>query len=117
VVIGIKNRAYYKQVPPARIFMSKVLRKLIGILFNIPITDTQCGLKGFNKKGKSVFMKTEVDRYLCDLEFVYLCFREKPALMIDKREIALRPEVEFSDMNIMTLFKEVVNLFSILSKR
>lgn len=116
IVVGIKNDHYYDQVPRFRVFISKALRKLIGILFRIPITDTQCGLKGFNQKGKEVFLQTYTDRYLCDLEFIYLAFRKTPKLNIQAQEVQLRPNVVFSTMKPTILVHEVFNLFRILLK-
>lgn len=113
VAIGVKDKNYYQHVPKIRIFVSKILRKLIGILFHIPITDTQCGLKGFNQKGKNIFLQTTIDRYLCDLEFIYLCFQQKPSVKITSREISLRPEVKFSKMNTKILLAEAFNLLNI----
>ena len=47
VAIGIKNEAYYANVPFLRRTISKLLRFLTGVFLSMPVTDTQCGLKGF----------------------------------------------------------------------
>lgn len=117
VVIGVKDEHYYKHLPIMRVWVSKILRKLIGLLFHMPITDTQCGLKGFNQKGKALFLQTTTNRYLCDLEFIYLCFKIRPKLGITHQEVSLRPEVKFSKMNTKILFTEALNLLSIVFKR
>ena len=79
VAIGIRSEEYYTHLPKMRVYISKFLRFLIRKFLRIPTDDTQCGLKGFNQKGKEVFMQTEIDRYLFDLEFIFLSARKKLA--------------------------------------
>lgn len=117
IVIGIKDKTYYRHLPKARIWVSKFLRKMIGLFFRMPITDTQCGLKGFNQKGKTIFLDTTIDRYLCDLEFVYRSFRAKPPLKIASREVKLRDEVEFRKMNAKILISEFFNFLKIVRSK
>jgi len=114
IVIGIKDKDYYKHVPPARKHISKLLRKFSRLFLNIPVTDTQCGLKGFNQQGKKIFLSTTIDRYLCDLEFVYKSFKTKPALRISTQEIKLKEGVKFSRMNSRILIPEFYNFVKIL---
>src|SRR5690606_11848975 len=117
VVVGTKDESYYEKVPAARVFISKFLRKIIGIFFRMPITDTQCGLKGFNQKGKSVMLNTTIDRYLFDLEFVYQCYRHQPALKVRAQPSRLKDNVQFRRMNYRVLLSEVWNFLQILWKR
>src|SRR5690554_3429664 len=51
IAVGIKDETYYQHLPKGRIWISRFLRKMISISFRMPITDTQCGLKGFDQKG------------------------------------------------------------------
>ena len=117
IVIGVKDAGYYQHVPKARVFISKTLRKLIGLLLHIPITDTQCGLKGFNQEGRRIFLQTTINRYLCDLEFVYLCFKHRGKLNITSTAITLRPDVAFRKMNPRILLTELSNFLSIIVRR
>jgi glycosyltransferase involved in cell wall biosynthesis len=114
IVVGVKGESYYIQVPKMRKAISKTLRRCIRLFLNMPITDTQCGLKGFNSKGKKVFLQTTINRYLFDLEFVYKGFKQKPALRIIEQPISLRAGVEFRSMNMKILWSEGVNFFKIL---
>lgn len=114
VVIGIKDGDYYKHVPKARVRISKLLRKFIGFFLNMPVTDTQCGLKGFNGKGKNIFLETTIPRYLCDLEFVYKCYQQVPPLKIVAQEVRLNEGVIFSKMNYNILRSEFYNFLKIL---
>lgn len=116
VAIGVKNADYYRHSPKYRTFISKVLRKGIGFFFKMPVTDTQCGLKGFNQKGRTVFLETTIDRYLFDLEFVYQSFRKYRNLNIKAIEVSLRPNVIFRAMNLKVLASESSNFLKILLK-
>lgn len=113
VVIGIKDASYYEHVPPFRKFISKLFRSFIRMLFRIPTDDTQCGLKGFDRRGKEVFLKTTINRYLFDLEFVFLASRDKN-ISIATHEIKLREDVEFRKMNFGILRNESWNFLKIL---
>ena len=116
VAVGIKGENYYKNVPPMRVKISKLLRWFIRFFLKMSITDTQCGLKGFNRKGKSVFMKTTIDRYLFDLEFVYLSDRKKSGVKMLPVVAQLKEGVRFSSMNSRILMTEGVNFLKILGK-
>lgn len=114
IAVGIKDEHYYSHLPKGRVRISKLLRKMIGFFFRMPITDTQCGLKGFNQKGRDVFLNTTIDRYLCDLEFIYRAYRVKPPLKIMAQEVSLREAVTFRKMDTKILFSEFFNFIKIL---
>jgi glycosyltransferase involved in cell wall biosynthesis len=98
VVIGIKDSTYYDHVPPFRKFVSKLLRLFVRIFFRIPTDDFMCGLKGFNQKGKPIFMQTAIDRYLFNLEFMFLLSRHSD-VTTTTLEIRLKDNIEFRQMN------------------
>ncbi|MFK7795929.1 MAG: glycosyltransferase [Aureispira sp.] len=115
VVVGIRDANYYKQVPAFRKFISKILRFFIKLLLRIKITDTQCGIKGFNTKGRSIFLHTNIERYLFDLEFVFLSSNNK-GVKITSIPVALRPEIVFSKINLRTLITESRSFLKLLFK-
>lgn len=115
VAVGIKNEQYYRQVPPARRYISKMLRSMIGLFFNIPITDTQCGLKGLTQNAKAVFLSTTIDRYLFDLQFIRDAHKNN--LKLKTIEIALNPEVVLSKMNYKILLPELLNFLKIVATK
>jgi glycosyltransferase involved in cell wall biosynthesis len=108
VAVGVKDAAYYRGVPPLRRFISRLLRALSGLLLRMPISDTQCGLKGFNRAGREVFLSTRIERYLFDLEFLYLAFR-RPGLRVQAVPVSLREGVVFSPMRFSVLLQEAGN--------
>ena len=106
VVVGIRENEYYDKVPAKRVVISKFVKKLIKYLLNTDITDTQCGLKGFNKKGRNVFLTTTINRFLFDMEFVKYASKTK-GLIIKPQTVYSRPGIVFSHMNYRALMGEM----------
>lgn len=115
IAIGIKNSSYYAKVPPVRRYISKILRSLIGLFFRIPVTDTQCGLKGFKRSVKDAFLSTTINRYLFDLEFVRNVYKQqykaKPV------PVQLNNNVVFRRMNYRLLIPEIINFVKIIFRK
>ena len=117
VVIGIKSQSYYSKVPVLRKIISKWLRVMIGLCFpGIITTDTQCGLKGLKGRAKDMFMKTRVNDFLFDLEFIAGISPEQN-LDIVLQEIHLRENVTFGRVALSTVFRELYNFLRILFSR
>lgn len=116
VVAGVKDATYYVHTPLIRKWISKLLRFFIRLLLNMKITDTQCGLKGFNPKGKKIFLETTIDRYLFDLEFIYLSSQRRNGLKVTSIEAQLRPGIIFRKMNYKVLLQEARNFLKIMFK-
>lgn len=114
VAVGVRGEEYYRHLPAARIRISKILRWFIKKFLQIPTDDTQCGLKGFNLRNKEIFLQTSINRYLFDLEFVFLSSKNK--LSIKTIEVELRPEVVLSKMNWKILLQEAGNFLKIFLK-
>jgi len=111
VAIGVRSKDYYANMPKLRVVISKVLRLLIRFFIQIPTDDTQCGLKGFNIKGKEVFLSTSIDRYLFDLEFIFLAAKKK--LTIQKVPVQLKKGIVLSKSNFGILSTELFNFLKI----
>jgi len=111
LAIGVRAEDYYHHMPKIRVWVSKSFRVMIRFMLNIPTDDTQCGLKGFNTKGKSVFLCTTIDRYLFDLEFVFLAAKRK--LNIVKVPVTLREGVVLSKLNMRILATEALNFLGL----
>lgn len=120
IVAGVRGKKYYADVPAFRIWISKLLRGMIHFFLRVKITDTQCGLKGFNTKGKDVFLQTTINRYLFDLEFIFLASRKKE-IRLQPIEVDLKDGIIFRKLNMKILFSEAWNFVKIffrsLSKR
>ena len=114
--VGIKDDAYYKHVPVARKFISRLLRAMIRVCLSIPITDTQCGLKGFRCILKPRFLQTGINRYLFDLEFIRNCYKDKK-IRIKAIPVTLNEQVHFRKMNYSILLPEMLNFAALLFKK
>ena len=111
--IGIRDEGYYTHLPVSRRRISRILRKINANFLRLKVDDTQAGLKGFRKKVKPIFLATTINRYLFDLEFIYLLSSEKNDLVIAGIPITLRPGISFSQMNKKKLFQEAGNFLKI----
>jgi glycosyltransferase involved in cell wall biosynthesis len=112
IAAGFRNQNYYKKVPLFRKVLSKAFRTFISLI-GIPVQDTQCGLKGFDNAAKIIFLKTTIDRYLFDFEFLYLAAQQKniPIYHVD---VKLKDGVIFSTMGLSVLRTEAWNLLKVL---
>jgi glycosyltransferase involved in cell wall biosynthesis len=111
LVIAKRSEQYYSKVSASRTWISKRFKGLIRLLFNIPTTDTQAGLKGLSPKAKNLLLQTKVDRYLFDLELVKLCAKKN--LKIVELQVQLKEGVVLSKVSYKVLFTEFFNLLRI----
>lgn len=116
VAVGVRDDAYYAQIPPARRRVSRLLRRLTKHVLRLPVDDTQCGLKGFNEAGRRTFLRTTTKRYLFDLEMLFLTARQGQ-LTVVPLPVELKPDVVFSRLNPKILLTESLNLVRILTRR
>ena len=116
VGVGVKDAAYYEKVPFVRLLISRCLRFMTGLFLSMPITDTQCGLKGFRKNVMPLFLKTTINRYLFDLEFLRNCFRKKE-IRVKAIPVRLNDNVHFRKMNYHILLPEILNFAALLFRR
>ncbi len=111
-VIGVRDEGYYAQLPATRRRISRLLRRINARILRLKVNDTQAGLKGFRQSVKPVFLSTTINRYLFDLEFVYL-LSQKDHFRVSSIPITLRPGISFSKMNRKILFEEARNFLKI----
>lgn len=115
VVVASRGDSYYNSLSAFRRILSKSLRWLNGLLFGLKIKDTQGGLKGFNTAGREVFLKTTVNRYLFDLEFIQKASKAK--LRLKALDVQLKPDIILPSPSPMILLKELHNFISLLISR
>jgi glycosyltransferase involved in cell wall biosynthesis len=114
VIVGYRNENYYqKSMSTYRRLLSKTFRFFIRNVLRMAVTDTQCGLKGFNKKGRTKFLETKINRYLFDFEFIYACGKDKN-LTINTVQVELKENIIFSKIKLKSFIQEFVNLLMIL---
>jgi glycosyltransferase involved in cell wall biosynthesis len=113
IAAGVRDASYYATVPKMRVAISRSLRFLTRQLLRLPVNDTQCGLKGFNARGKALFLRSQTQRYLFDLEFLYLAGRQQ-GLRVQAVPVRLKPDVVFSRMSPQVLLVEGRSFIKIL---
>ena len=114
VVLGYREEDYYAGVPWFRQVLSEAFRFVLKSILRFPITDTQCGLKGMNQKGKDIFLRTKIKRFLVDMEFIKLAVKSQS--QIESCVVHLRKDVQFSKMGMGVLVPESINFLRILLK-
>lgn len=115
VVVAVRNDAYYGHLPLTRKIISRLLKKINERFLKLKVNDTQAGLKGFKKNMKEVFLRTKINRYLFDLEFIYL-LSQYPNLKVKSYPATLRQDITFSDMNRKILVQESWNFLKLWFK-
>ncbi|MEQ9187762.1 MAG: glycosyltransferase family 2 protein [Cryomorphaceae bacterium] len=113
IALGYREQDYYASVPWFRKGMSESFRFLLKRILHFPITDTQCGLKGMNRKGRDVFLATRINRFLVDMDFIKRAVRTE-GLVIEPVVVKLRNDVTFSKMGLGVILREGVNFVRVL---
>ena len=113
VVVGVRNEEYYAHLGLKRKLVSKACNFLNKVFLKIPHTDTQSGLKGFSEKGKLLMLKTTINQFLFDTEFVCMAYQNKN-IKVSTIDVELRPEVKFTNMGFKTILREALHFASIL---
>lgn len=114
VVVGVRDEQYYDQLPLGRKIFSLSLKVMNYLFFpQLKVKDTQSGLKGFNQKGKEVFLKTRIPAFLFDMEFLVLASK-RPDIRIQWIYVQAREGIVFSTMRAKTILTELYNFISIL---
>ena len=111
VVAAERYDDYYAGVPRFRRLLSRAHRSAMRRLFRLPVSDSQAGLKGFDERGREVFLETTVDRFLVDLDFIARCRGRVPVRPV---RVTLRPDVVFTDFGLGILRAEAGNFARVL---
>lgn len=108
VVIAARADSYQKNLPLMRKILSYASHAVNKSLFNLPFKDTQGGMKGFNKKGKGIFLQTKINTFLFDTEFIYKAVKTGADVRTVDAEI--KKGLKVSVMGMKVLFRELENL-------
>ncbi len=114
IAAGFRDKNYYlNNMSAFRRRLSQYFRWFMKHGLRISMHDTQCGLKAFNKAGKDAFMRTRINRYLFDFEFIYLALRSGK-LTVKGVPVELQNNITFTRMRTSVLLREGVNLLCVL---
>lgn len=113
VVVAIREKSYQNNLPLFRQLLSKLSHLCNTWVLRIKIKDTQGGMKGFSRKGQTIFLSTQIKSFLFDTEFIYKASRQKD---IDLRTInaVIKEGLTVSNMGLRVLRQEAFNFFTIL---
>lgn len=103
VLAGERKTTYYEHTPLLRKYISKLLKTILKGFLRLPVTDTQCGLKVMNRAVAPLFLRTTIDRYLFDVEFLWMAAKE---FRVCPYVVTLRSGIVFSKMNGSVLMTE-----------
>ena len=112
IVTGKRKAEYYTATPFKRKLISKACIAMNKHLLKLSLGDAQSGLKGFNKKGKKVFLETTINRFLVDTEFLVMANKQR--LDIAVLELNLKNGIKFSSMGWKILMAESKNFYRIV---
>jgi glycosyltransferase involved in cell wall biosynthesis len=116
IVLGARSSTeYYRQATLGRQIMSKSLMLVNKYLLHLPFEDTQAGIKGFNQKGKNIFLSTTINRFLFDLEFVKIAC-SFPDIKIQSISVSNGGSLILSSFGLKTILIELINFIRILVK-
>ncbi len=113
VLAGERDVQYYKHTPKVRKWISKLLKGVVKTLLRLPVTDTQCGLKGMKSVARPVFLQTTIDRYLFDVEFLWMAAKR---YSVRPYPVTLREGIVFSKMNARILLTEGWNFVELFAR-
>ena len=116
VVAGERGAAYLRELPLKRRVITRISRFLNRIVLDLKVDDAQAGLKGFNAYGRNILLKTRIDGFLYDSEFLYHAGR-RPQAKIGAIAVYCRPGIQFSSFRIKLLLKEMVNYCRIIGSK
>lgn len=78
IIIGTRNKGNKKIDRPAmRKILSKTYNVIARILLNLPVSDTQCGVKAWNEKVKETWKFVKDEGWFFDTELLYHAARQK----------------------------------------
>ncbi|MBN9482241.1 MAG: hypothetical protein BGO70_16830 [Bacteroidetes bacterium 43-93] len=117
IVTGCRKKGnYFDSLPFKRRIVSKGLIIFNKRFLQLPVTDTQAGIKGFNQYGKVVFLQTTINRFLFDMEFILLASKVTD-MHIKSLSVNITHETKLSDFGMKVMQQELKNLLQVVFKK
>lgn len=115
IVLATRNSSYHKELTPLRRLLSWTSKNMNWLILGMKYPDAQGGLKGFNAKGREIFLSTKIERFLFDTEFIYKA-SQRPEIKIGQISAYLREGVHLPGMSSKTMRREALNFAKIVFK-
>ena len=113
VIAARRNDSYLEALQCCkRYFLTHLVRQLNRSLLGLNGHDAQAGLKGFNQRGLAVFLRTRINSFLFDTEFlsmVNLC-----GLTLSDVEVTIADGITMSKKRLSVLVREGAHLTLLL---
>ncbi len=114
IVVGHRASNYYDKIPVLRKWLSKGLQRIVRFLLHIPVSDTQGGIKAFNRNGIETLLQTTLDRYLFDIELLKI--GQQQNLTIQSIPLTMRPGFTSKNMSPAIILHEMKNFVKLIIK-
>lgn len=115
LILGKRNLKYFKKLPLIRLLVSLGFKVVCCVLLRFKKIDTQAGIKGLNKKAKQVMLTTTTNSFIFELEFIKKAFCKE--LKIKSIEVAAINEINFSNLKIKIILKELASLSKMIKRK
>lgn len=113
IAIAARNQTYYNELSLIRKALSWASRTMNHTLLRMRFSDAQGGLKGFNARGREIFLTTKIERFLFDTEFIRKACKRKD-IRIAQVETNLRDGIHLPAMGLKVMRREFVNFLRII---
>lgn len=115
LVMGRREDNYDQRLSLMRRLASNACNYLNKSLLNLPYKDVQSGLKGMNAVGRELLLKTTINRFLFDTEFIWLA-NSYSNIRIKALPVTLREGVSFTAMSSSVYINETGNFCRLFLK-
>ncbi len=115
VVMGVRSVHYSQRLSLLRRTASNACNFLNKVVLNLPHKDVQSGLKGINSIGRELLLKTTINRFLFDTEFIWMASAYSNVRIV-ALPVTLRENLVFTTMSSAVYLKEAGNFCRILAK-
>lgn len=115
LVMGNREDSYDKKLSFMRKMASNACNYLNKTMLNLPYKDVQSGLKGMNAVGRELLLKTTINRFLFDTEFIWLA-NSYSNIRIKSLPVKLRDGIAFTSMSSSVYMNETGNFCRLLLK-
>lgn len=113
IAMAARNHTYYSELSPTRKLLSWGSRTMNHLVLGMKYPDAQGGLKGFNRRGRDIFLTTKVDRFLFDTEFIHKASKNRD-IRIAQVETNLRDGIHLPGMGMKVIRREFLNFLKII---
>lgn len=114
VVVAARGKEYQKRLPRLRRFLSFSSHCVNYVLLGLKVHDTQGGMKGFNQRGRDIFLSTTIDTFLFDTQFIYKANKIDDVCLVQV-DASIRSDIHLSRMGWKVFFREFANIYKVLT--